>query len=97
MTAKIDIINNEPKKILVGEQIVYHTDLNKISKPYGFENISFGCAVSLPELNGIKSYNKVINKHLNEINKDNWRKEYQSKVDSIKKIKIRLGEIKLCD
>lgn len=97
MTAKIDIINNEPKKILVGEQIVYHTDLNKISKPYGFENISLGCAVSLPELNGIKSYNKVINKHLNEINKDNWRKEYQSKVDSIKKIKIRLGEIKLCD
>ena len=95
--AKIDIKNNSPKKVLVGEQIVYPIDLNKISKKYGFENIAFGCTVTLPELNGIKSYNNTVNEYLDEINEVNWRKKYQKEVDSIKWIKIETLDIKLCD
>ncbi|TBN05638.1 hypothetical protein EYD45_05020 [Hyunsoonleella flava] len=95
--AKTDIRNNTPKKILVGEQLVYPKDLNKISKKYGFENIAFGCTITLPELNGIKSYNKVIDEHLNDINEANWMEIYQKQIDSIKWIKIENKEIKLCD
>lgn len=97
LKAQVDIKNSTPKKVLVGEQIVYPKDLDKISKKYGFKNIAFGCVVTLPELNGIKYYNNAIDKHLDDINNVNWREDYRKEIDSIKWMKIDALKIKLCD
>ncbi|QCE40237.1 hypothetical protein [Psychroserpens sp. NJDZ02] len=86
LTAKSDIKNNTPHKVLVGEAIISPIEMNKVSQKYGFKNVGFGCLVSGSELNGIESYNSEIDKYLNKKNGPNWKFKYKKDIDSIIKL-----------
>jgi hypothetical protein len=89
LTAKSDISNNSPQKILVGELMISPIEMDKISQKYGFTNIGFGCLVSGTELNGIEIYNAEIDKYLDKKNGINWKSEYLNEIDSLTKLKQR--------
>ncbi len=87
LTAKIDIMNGNPKIVTVGLPIFSNTELNLITEKYGFKNVNFGCMVTQSELNGIDAYNSVMERYLEKKNGMNWRKKYEKKIDSFIKIK----------
>ncbi|MFY7669524.1 hypothetical protein ACOSP6_00415 [Tenacibaculum sp. MEBiC06402] len=87
LTAKLDIMNHNPKIVTVGFPIFSHTELNMISEKYGFKNVNFGCIVTQSELNGIDFYNAVMEEYLEKKNGINWRKKYNKEIDSLIKIK----------
>lgn len=86
-TAKIDIMNNNPKMVTIGLPIFSNTELNVITKKYGFKNVNFGCMVNQCELKGIDSYNAEIEKYLEKKNGVNWRTKYKKEIDSLIKKK----------
>jgi hypothetical protein len=87
LTAKSDIANNSPQKILVGELMISPIEMDEISQKYGFTNIGFGCLVSGTELNGIEIYNAEIDKYLDKKNGIDWKSEYLKEIDSLTKLK----------
>ncbi|WP_047414179.1 hypothetical protein [Cellulophaga sp. Hel_I_12] len=89
LTAKSDIANNSPQKILVGELTISPIEMDKISQKYGFTNVGFGCVVSGTELNGIEIYNAEIDKYLTNKNGTDWKVEYLKEIDSLTEIKQR--------
>jgi hypothetical protein len=89
LTAKSDIANNTPYKVLVGESLITPIDMNLISQKYGFMNVGFGCIVSGIEENGISMYNSEIDKYLTEINGTDWKVKYQKEIDSLTELKQR--------
>ncbi len=89
LSAKSDIKNNSPYKVLVGELMISPIDMDKISWKYGFTNIGFGCVVSGTELNGIEIYNAEIDKHLTNKNGTDWKTEYLKEIDSLTELKQR--------
>lgn len=86
LTAKSDITNGTPQKVLVGELMISPAEMNKVSEKYGFKNIGVGCMVSLAEINGINIYNEQIDKYLVESNEANWKSKYRQEIDSIIKL-----------
>ena len=87
LTAKSDIANNSPQKILVGELLISPIEMNKVSRNYGFKNVGFGCIVSGNELNGIEIYNAEIDKYLTDKNGTDWKINYQKEIDSLTELK----------
>ena len=87
LTAKIDIMNGNPKIITVGLPIFTDNELNRITKKYGFKNVNFGCIVTQSQLNGIDSYNAEIETYLERKNGENWRIHYDQEIDSLIKTK----------
>ncbi|WP_040254728.1 FEKKY domain-containing protein [Psychroserpens mesophilus] len=88
LTAKADIANGKLQKIAVGEQLLMPKEIDEISRKYGFTNIAFGCIVSQPEINGIDIYNEQMDKHLTELNDDNWKAKYRKEIDSLINLKV---------
>ncbi|WP_100616446.1 FEKKY domain-containing protein [Confluentibacter citreus] len=89
LTAKSDIENNSPRKVLVGELMISPTEMDKISRKYGFTNIGFGCVVSGTELNGIEIHNAEIDKYLTNKNGTEWKADYLKEIDSLSELKQR--------
>ncbi|WP_074407630.1 MULTISPECIES: FEKKY domain-containing protein [Aquimarina] len=87
ITAKLDITNNNPQKVLVGLPFISPTEMNKVSKKYGFKNIRFGCIISGMELNGIDMYNDQMDQYLTKINGVGWELKYNKEIDSLIKMK----------
>lgn len=83
ITAKCDIANNNLYYVHVGDLIVYPIEMNKVSKKYGFKNISYGCTVSEFELNGIEDYNDELIEFLNIKNGLDWKNKYNKDLDSL--------------
>ena len=88
LTAKADIANGKPQKIVVGELLLSPKQMDEISKKYGFTNIGFGCLVSQSEINGINSYNEQTDKYLTKLNGQNWKVKYQKEIDSLTNLKV---------
>ena len=89
LTAKSDIKNNSPQKIIVGELMISPMEMDKISQKYGFTNVGFGCVVSGTELNGIEIYNDEIDQYLTNKNGTDWKVEYLKEIDSLTELKQR--------
>ncbi|WP_178989677.1 FEKKY domain-containing protein [Winogradskyella schleiferi] len=87
LTAKSDIKNNSPQKIIVGELMISPMEMDKISEKYGFTNVGFGCIVSGTELNGIEIYNAEIDKYLTNKNGTDWKIKYLKEIDSLTELK----------
>ncbi|MGB3607171.1 hypothetical protein [Psychroserpens sp.] len=87
LTAKSDIENNSPHKILVGELMISPIEMDKVSRKYGFKNVGFGCVVSGTELNGIEIYNAEIDKYLTKKNGIDWKDKYQKEIDPLTELK----------
>lgn len=88
LTAKADISNGKLQKIAIGEQLLMPKQKDEISQKYGFTNIAFGCVVSQSEINGIDIYNKQMDKHLTELNAENWKDKYRKEIDSLINLKV---------
>lgn len=86
LTAKTDIAKNNPQIVYVGESMLTPTDINNVSKNYGFEIVGFGCALSAVELKGIKIYNTQMESHLDKLNGIGWKSEYKRGIDSLIKL-----------
>nr|WP_157805358.1 hypothetical protein [Confluentibacter citreus] len=65
------------------------TEMDKISRKYGFTNIGFGCVVSGTELNGIEIHNAEIDKYLTNKNGTEWKADYLKEIDSLSELKQR--------
>ena len=89
LTAKSDIKNNSPHKVMVGEFMISPIEMDEISRKYGFTNVGFGCVVSGTELNGIEIYNAEIDKYLTNKNGTDWKVEYLKEIDSLTELKQR--------
>jgi len=87
LSAKSDIANNSPYKVLVGESMISPMEMNKISQKYGFKNVGFGCIVSGIEENGIEMYNAEIDKYLTNKNGTDWKAKYRKEIDSLTELK----------
>lgn len=72
---------------MVGELIMSPDLINNVSVKYGFKQVGYGCAVTLPEINGIEIYNAQIDKYLDKLNGENWRENYRRDLDSLWGIK----------
>ncbi len=59
------------------------TDVNPISRKYGFRTIEAGCTVLPIEINGIKEYNSVVKNYLREISGADWETRYKKGRDSL--------------
>ncbi|WP_159019276.1 hypothetical protein [Algibacter sp. L3A6] len=86
LTAKSHIAVNNPQIVFFGEAILTTSDLNKVSKKYGFKIVNFGCIISQSEQNGIEIYNSQINNYLDKLNGIGWKAEYKKEIDSLKKL-----------
>ena len=86
LTAKSDIAKNNPQIVYVGESMLSPSDLNSVSKKYGFEIVGFGRTLSAVEQNGIEIYNSQMKKYLDEINETDWKSEFKKRIDSLMKL-----------
>jgi len=86
LTAKTDIAKNNPQIVYVGESMLTPSDLNTVSKKYGFEIIGFGCTLSAVEQNGIEIYNSQMDNYLDKLNGIGWKSEYKKEIDSLMKL-----------
>ncbi len=86
MTAKTDIAKNNPQIVYVGESMLTPSDLNNVSKKYGFEIVGFGCILSVVEQNGIEIYNSQMDNYLDKINGIGWKSKYKKEIDSLMKL-----------
>jgi hypothetical protein len=86
LTAKTDIAKNNPQIVYVGKSMLTSSDLNNVSKKYGFEIVGFGCTLSSVEQNGIEIYNSQMNNYLDKLNGIGWKSEYKKEIDSLMKL-----------
>ncbi|MEY8867919.1 hypothetical protein AB9K24_00330 [Meridianimaribacter flavus] len=86
LTAKSDISNNNPQIVFIGESMLTSSDINKVSKKYGFKVVNFGCLISQSEQNGIENYNSQMDNYLDELNGIGWESEYKKEIDSLMKL-----------
>ncbi len=86
LTAKTDIAKNNPQIVYVGESMLTPSDLNNVSKKYGFEIVGFGCILSVVEQNGIEIYNSQMDNYLDKINGIGWKSKYKKEIDSLMKL-----------
>ena len=86
LTAKNDIAKNNPQIVYVGESMLTPSDLNNVSKKYGFEIVGFGCTLSAVEQNGIEIYNSQMDNYLDKLNGIGWKSEYKREIDSLMKL-----------
>ena len=88
--AKIDIKFNNAKIIKTEIPFLHLTELDGLTKKYGFEYsiIPNYEKLSYLQKKGIRTYNAVIEKHIDSINGENWKIKMESKIDSIEKTKI---------
>lgn len=86
LTAKSDISNNNPQIVFVGESMLTPSDINNVSKKYGFKVVNIGCLISQSEQNGIKIYNSQMENYLDEQNGIGWEFEYKKEIDSLMKL-----------
>ncbi len=84
VTAKIDIMNDSPR--IVSNEIPLHpcgVPCIGLKEKYGFHEFNVGCLVTGPQMRGINAYNAEIEKYLDKRNGKDWRKKYQTELDSL--------------
>ncbi|NQX85575.1 MAG: hypothetical protein HRT67_06680 [Flavobacteriaceae bacterium] len=86
LTAKSDISNNNLQIVFIGESMLTSSEVNEVSKKYGFKVINFGCSISQSEQNGIENYNSQIDNYLDELNGIGWESKYKKEIDSLMKL-----------
>jgi hypothetical protein len=88
LTAKIDIMQEQPRIIEIG--ILGHFGIanNGLNQKFGFMEFSVHSFVTTTQLRGIKLYNKEIEEYLNKRNGNDWRKKYKKGLDSIIKMEL---------
>lgn len=87
VTAKWDIFKSHPLILQYGEALLTDKEAVKIAPKYGFNyDIVAGCIISTPRVNGIKSYNSVMEKYLENKLGTNWRQKFDFQVDSLFRI-----------
>lgn len=86
LTAKSDIAGNNPQILFIGESMLTSSDINAVSKKYGFRVVNFGCIVNRTEQNGIKIYNSQMDNYLDEKNGIGWESKYKKEIDSLMKL-----------
>ena len=84
LTAKIDIWRESPRIVSYGfPSYPCGVPCIGIKEKYGFHESNIGCLVTEPQIRGIESYNAQIEKYLEERNGKDWRKKYQTEIDSL--------------
>ncbi len=86
LTAKSDIENNNPQIIFIGELRLTSSDINTVSKKYGFKIVNYGCLISYSEQNGIEIYNSQMDNYLDTLNEIGWKSKYKKEIDSLMKL-----------
>ncbi|WP_335975361.1 hypothetical protein [Gaetbulibacter jejuensis] len=86
LTAKSDIASNNPQIVFIGESMLTSSDINAVSKKYGFKVVNFGCIVNQLEQNGIEIYNSQMDNYLDEKNGIGWKSDYKKEIDSLMKL-----------
>ena len=61
-------------------------EINIVIAKYGFKDSNIGCVVTQQEINGILTYNSVVEQYLVNRNGKRWRDAYQKEVDFLYKI-----------
>ena len=85
-TAKSDIAKKNIQIIYIGESMLKPSNINVVSKKYGFEVIGFGCTFNKQEQNGIEIYNSQMDNYLNMLNPKGWKSDYKKGIDSLMKL-----------
>jgi hypothetical protein len=87
ITAKLDIKNGNARIVHTGFRKTSSNDseIDNVASKYGFKNIYIGGKTTKQIISGINKYNEVIETYLKVRNGSNWRKKYQSEVDSLYK------------
>lgn len=88
ITAKIDIMREQPRIVEVGVPSHFGVAYNGLNENFGFHQSNVGCFITTPQLRGIDSYNTEVEKYLIKRNGKGWRKKYQMEIDSIIKLKL---------
>jgi hypothetical protein len=83
LTAKIDIIRDSPRIATIGKILPCGVPCISLNEKYGFHEANLGCSVNDPLLRGINAYNSEIEKYLNKRNGKNWRKKYETELESL--------------
>ncbi|WP_347175533.1 hypothetical protein [Polaribacter uvawellassae] len=86
LTAKSDIASNNPQIIFIGESMLTYSDINTVSKKYGFKVVNFDRIVNQSEQNGIEIYNSQMDNYLDKLNGIGWETEYKKEIDSLMKL-----------
>ncbi|MGC4128941.1 MAG: hypothetical protein QM564_05135 [Bergeyella sp.] len=83
LTAQMDIMRDEARILITEPPILNADPIAQIglNEEYGFHEHYTNCNLTQPEIRGIDSYNSEIEKYLIKRNGENWRKEYQSKLE----------------
>lgn len=77
-TAKWDLAKGEIKWVEYGELDPYYKEKGSVGERFGFYIENVGCIVSVPLVNGIASYNHVVEQYLNEKVGTHWKHEFDS-------------------
>jgi len=93
-TAKWDIKNGNIQIISPGLPIFCSKDseIKAVGAKYGFKVNHIGCIVSAQDMKGIEVYNNVVEQYLVQHNGTNWRKAYETEVDSLYRVAFGLPE-----
>ena len=87
-TAKRDIKGGNVKFISFGLPLPCSKDseIKMVMNRYGFKDSNIGCIVTRQEINGIETFNNVVEQYLEQHNGKNWRSAYAKEIDSLYKI-----------
>ena len=88
LTAKIDILNENPRVVETGPPMNLGVAEIGLNEKYGFRKYNTYCTGSGAKFNGIDAYSAEIEKYLKKRNGEDWRKKYHAELDSLIKSKL---------
>ncbi|WP_107037555.1 FEKKY domain-containing protein [Brumimicrobium mesophilum] len=84
LTAKIAIMRDNPRMIIVGEADSCGQPCIDLRAKYGFEEKHFGYKATGAQLRGINDYNYEIENHLIKRNGEGWKEKYEAELAELK-------------